>query len=104
MTDHELPMGLLLKGIREIFVDDISALSGISVQELFLWFPKKGITVDVPSSGVIYFNVGIVRKQFLLSLFETSRDCMAVRDGILDEIETSQSGNFKYGVVQQNDG
>ncbi|XWS47143.1 hypothetical protein CRYUN_Cryun14cG0128000 [Craigia yunnanensis] len=58
----------------------IGALSGISSQELFLWFPVKGIRVDVPSSGLIYFDVGVVFKQFSLSLFETPRDCMAVRD------------------------
>ena len=58
----------------------IGALSGISAQELFLWFPVKGIRVDVPSSGLIYFDVGVVFKQFSFSLFETPRDCMAVGD------------------------
>lgn len=57
----------------------IGSLSGISAQELFLWFPVKGIRVDIPSSGVIYFDVGVVFKQFSLSLFETPRDCMVVR-------------------------
>ncbi|CAH8259712.1 unnamed protein product [Arabidopsis lyrata] len=58
----------------------ISDLSGISAQELFLWFPVKGIRVDVPSSGLIYFDVGVVRKQYSLSLFETPRDCVPVRE------------------------
>ncbi|EOX93747.1 Uncharacterized protein TCM_002665 [Theobroma cacao] len=58
----------------------IGALSGITAQELFLWFPVKGIRVDIPSSGLIYFDVGVVFKQFSLSLFETPRDCMAVLD------------------------
>ncbi|XP_022769921.1 uncharacterized protein LOC111313497 isoform X2 [Durio zibethinus] len=58
----------------------IGELSGISAQELFLWFPVKGIRVDVPSSGLIYFDVGVVFKQFSLSLFEAPRDCMVVRD------------------------
>lgn len=57
----------------------IAALSGISAQELFLWFPVKGIRVDIPSSGLIYFDVGVVFKQFSLSLFETPPDCVAVR-------------------------
>lgn len=56
----------------------IGALSGISAQELFLWFPVKGIRVDIPSSGLIYFDVGVIDKQFSLSLFETPPDCMAV--------------------------
>ncbi|VVA96817.1 unnamed protein product [Arabis nemorensis] len=57
----------------------IGDLSGISAQELFLWFPVKGIRVDVPSSGLIFFDVGVVKKQYSLSLFETPRDCVAVR-------------------------
>ncbi|TYI19763.1 hypothetical protein ES332_A07G187600v1 [Gossypium tomentosum] len=58
----------------------IGALSGIAAQELFLWFPVKGIGVDVPSSGLIYFDVGVVVKQLPLSMFETPKDCMAVGD------------------------
>ncbi|GMY13900.1 hypothetical protein FCV25MIE_09139 [Fagus crenata] len=53
----------------------IANLSGISTQELFLWFPVKGIRVDEPSSGVIHFDVGVVDKQFSLSLFESPPDC-----------------------------
>ncbi|KAF8038463.1 hypothetical protein BT93_B1106 [Corymbia citriodora subsp. variegata] len=56
----------------------IGELSGVSAQELFLWFPVKGIRVDVPSSGVIHFDVGVVDKQFSLSLFESPPDCTAV--------------------------
>ncbi|XP_062084122.1 uncharacterized protein LOC133790484 [Humulus lupulus] len=56
----------------------IGNLSGVTAQELFLWFPVKGIRVDVPSSGLIYFDVGVVDKQFSLSLFESPPDCTAV--------------------------
>lgn len=72
----------------------IGSLSGISAQELFLWFPVKGIRVDVPSSGLIYFDVGVVFKQFSLSLFENPRDCMAVRsdnDAVRDGKRTVES-------------
>ena len=55
----------------------IGNLSGVSAQELFLWFPVKGIRVDVPSSGLIHFDVGVVDKQFSLSLFESPPDCTA---------------------------
>ena len=55
----------------------IGELSGMTAQELFLWFPVKGIRVDVPSSGLIYFDVGVVDKQFSLSLFESPPDCAA---------------------------
>ena len=56
----------------------IGGLTGVSAQDLFLWFPVKGIRVDIPSSGVIYFDVGVVRKRYPMSLFETPRDCVAV--------------------------
>ncbi|XVF32064.1 hypothetical protein REPUB_Repub17cG0049800 [Reevesia pubescens] len=89
----------------------IGALSGISAQELFLWFPVKGIRVDVPSSGLIYFDVGVVFKQFSLSLFETPRDCLAARDfesgdSILDgkllaeAIAKGQSAKLRYELDQ----
>ncbi|KAM5562927.1 hypothetical protein ABKV19_017889 [Rosa sericea] len=89
----------------------IGALSGISAQELFLWFPVKGIRVDVPSSGIIYFDVGVVFKQFSLSLFETPPDCTAASpadqadvDGgrlIVDAVSKSKSGKLRYGLDQE---
>lgn len=91
----------------------IGALSGISAQELFLWFPVVGIRVDVPSSGLIYFDVGVVFKQFSLSLFETPRECVAVgrswsdheiRDAKLlaEAVSKSQSGKLRYQLDQEN--
>ncbi|GMI85073.1 hypothetical protein like AT5G16380 [Hibiscus trionum] len=56
----------------------IANLSGMSQQELFLWFPVIGIRVDDPASGLINFDVGVVDKQLSLSLFETPLDCTAV--------------------------
>ncbi|KAJ0988974.1 hypothetical protein J5N97_007330 [Dioscorea zingiberensis] len=53
----------------------ISSLSGVSAQDLFLWLPVKTILVDNPLSGVIYFDVGAVRKQFSRSLFDTPPEC-----------------------------
>ncbi|CAF1920646.1 hypothetical protein HID58_049367 [Brassica napus] len=58
----------------------IGGLSGIKAHDLFLWFPVKGIRVDIPSSGVIYFDVGVVRKQYSMSVFETPKDCVAVEN------------------------
>ncbi|KGN61366.1 uncharacterized protein LOC101222871 [Cucumis sativus] len=55
----------------------IAELAGISSQELFLWFPVKGIRVDLSTSGLIHFDVGVVDKQFSLSLFESPIDCTA---------------------------
>ncbi|KAJ4956614.1 hypothetical protein NE237_013397 [Protea cynaroides] len=86
----------------------IGALSGISAQELFLWFPVKGIRVDIPSSGLIYFDVGVIYKQFSLSLFETPPNCKAVdSDLLLSEsrviattVSKSQSRKFRYEIDQ----
>ncbi|CAI9302138.1 unnamed protein product [Lactuca saligna] len=64
----------------------ISNLSGIAAQDLFLWFPVQGIRVDVPTSGIIYFDVGVVFKQFSLSSFETPRDCTE-----LDDVDASRT-------------
>ncbi|KAK1421840.1 hypothetical protein QVD17_24507 [Tagetes erecta] len=61
----------------------IGGLSGISAQDLFLWFPVKEIRVDIPSSGLIYFDVGVVSKQFSLSSFETPRECLASSNQII---------------------
>ncbi|KAK9919227.1 hypothetical protein M0R45_027837 [Rubus argutus] len=71
----------------------IADLSGVSAQELFLWFPVKGIRVDVPSSGLIYFDVGVVDKQFSLSLFESPPDCTA-----LDPSDPSSSSSNSPSV------
>ncbi|KAE8684624.1 hypothetical protein F3Y22_tig00111105pilonHSYRG00091 [Hibiscus syriacus] len=77
----------------------IGELSGISAQELFLWFPVKGIRVDVPNSGLIYFDVGVVFKQFRLSLFESPRDCLEVQDSEYgDSISEAISKNrYEHG-------
>ncbi|KAI4351276.1 hypothetical protein L6164_005652 [Bauhinia variegata] len=90
----------------------IGALTGISAQDLFLWFPVKGIRVDIPSSGLIYFDVGVVKKQFSLSLFETPPDCMAVRSEeahdfhddkfMAEALLKSQSGGLQYKTDQEN--
>ncbi|KAL5769643.1 hypothetical protein ACOSP7_013797 [Xanthoceras sorbifolium] len=85
----------------------IGELSGVSQQELFLWFPVKGIRVDVPSSGLIYFDVGVVDKQFSLSLFESPRDCTAADPDDGRSAETSSfsdaSQNQSINLERKND-
>ncbi|GAV70743.1 DUF538 domain-containing protein [Cephalotus follicularis] len=81
----------------------IGSLSGIMAQELFLWFPVKGIRVDIPSSGLIYFDVGVVFKQFSLSLFETPRDCMAVTTDAISQVGSQrQLGLLRYELDQES--
>ncbi|KAL0918665.1 hypothetical protein M5K25_010689 [Dendrobium thyrsiflorum] len=85
----------------------ITAISGLSAQELFLWFPVRGIRVDIPSSGLIYFDVGVIYKQFSLSLFETPPDCSPSRDHLLEGsriaqiVSESQSGKLRYDLDQE---
>ncbi|XP_078169865.1 uncharacterized protein LOC144564191 isoform X2 [Carex rostrata] len=54
---------------------EITSISGISALELFIWFPVLEIRVDVPSSGLICFDVGVVYKRYPLSLFELPPLC-----------------------------
>ncbi|ESQ32466.1 hypothetical protein EUTSA_v10005002mg [Eutrema salsugineum] len=82
----------------------IGGLSGISAQELFLWFPVKGIRVDIPNSGLIYFDVGVVRKQYSLSLFETPRDCVAVENEAEFRGNKVQSSMLQFYEVDQSVG
>jgi hypothetical protein len=53
--------------VGEIRYGNITVLTGISVQDVFLWFAVRGIRVNVPSSGVIYFDIDIIFKHFPLS-------------------------------------
>lgn len=90
----------------------IGNLTGISAQELFLWFPVKGIRVDIPSSGLIYFDVGVVSKQFPLSLFETPPDCLAadhpgddeiqVRDSMTQDSAKDLNGELRFRFDQED--
>ncbi|XVF41473.1 hypothetical protein PTKIN_Ptkin01aG0282500 [Pterospermum kingtungense] len=77
----------------------IANLSGMSQQELFLWFPVISIRVDDPSSGLINFDVGVVDKQFSLSLFEIPRECTAVDpDDSHSQSDNSQKRSKSLGI------
>ncbi|CAL1385340.1 unnamed protein product [Linum trigynum] len=73
----------------------IQELSGMSQQELFLWFPVKGIRVDDPKTGLIHFNVGVVDKQFTFSMFEIPGQCV-------DGEQPSQSSDL-YWIQEHYD-
>ncbi|KAI3514751.1 hypothetical protein L1887_13431 [Cichorium endivia] len=79
----------------------IGNLSGISAQDLFLWFPVKEIRVDIPSSGLIYFDVGVVSKQFSLSSFETPRECLASSNQLIAQT-VSKNLSRKLGIQKGN--
>ncbi|CAA2954965.1 uncharacterized protein LOC111398512 [Olea europaea var. sylvestris] len=99
--ENELQYDRNVSGI--LSYGQIDELSGISAQDLFLWFPVKEIRVDIPSSGIIYFDVGVVSKQFSLSSFETPRDCLAVQlpdlqydTHITQSVPKSSRGKLQY--------
>ncbi|KAF8113126.1 hypothetical protein N665_0056s0031 [Sinapis alba] len=56
---------------------------GVSKWDLFLWFLVKGVCVDIPCSGVIYFNVEVVHKRYSIL-------CLRLRE-IVSLLERDQS-------------
>ncbi|RZC47298.1 hypothetical protein C5167_040251 [Papaver somniferum] len=77
----------------------IRELTGIQAQELFLWFPVNVIHVDIPSSGLIYFKLDVVDKQFSLSLFETPPDCTIVGAGRVDPPDLPSNQNVGGDII-----
>ncbi|XP_059297780.1 uncharacterized protein LOC132050528 [Lycium ferocissimum] len=71
----------------------IDLITGISAKDLFLWFQVKKIYVSSSSSGVIYFDVGVVSKQFSLSSFDNPKECVAVQvtTDLEDDVANSKS-------------
>ncbi|KAK1353100.1 Nuclear transition protein like [Heracleum sosnowskyi] len=101
MYENELHYDRNVSGV--LTPGKIDQLSGISARDLFLWFQVQEIRVDIPSSGLIYFDVGVVSKQFSLSSFETPKECLAVQlsdsRGFIEQPAAaykSSDGNFRY--------
>lgn len=85
----------------------IDELTGLEAQDLFLWLQVMSIRVDVPTTGLIYFDVGAASKRFPLSLFETPPECVAVRAGSQQRKQTlqkGQSGRLRYKLDQGTSG
>ncbi|KAG6387699.1 hypothetical protein SASPL_152891 [Salvia splendens] len=97
--ENELHYDMNISGTLQF--GQIDQLSGISAQDLFLWFPVIEIRVDIPSSGLIYFDVGVVSKQFSLSSFETPRDCLAVSEPDLQLGRQAVETFSKDSIVEQ---
>ncbi|KAJ6849250.1 uncharacterized protein M6B38_269685 [Iris pallida] len=60
----------------------LSAVTGLSQEELFLWLPVKEISVADQKSGVISFDIGVARKQLSASVFENPPECQPEESGI----------------------
>ncbi|XP_014496426.1 uncharacterized protein LOC106758044 [Vigna radiata var. radiata] len=84
----------------------IDALTGLQALDLFLWLEVMSIRVDVPTTGLIYFDVGTVYKRFPLSLFETPPECVAVRSKQHHAPPQghSQSGRLEFKLDQGTSG
>ncbi|OMO80978.1 hypothetical protein CCACVL1_12681 [Corchorus capsularis] len=57
----------------------ITDLKGIQVQRFLFWFDVDEITVDLPPSNNIYFQVGFINKKLNVDQFMTVHSC---RDGV----------------------
>ncbi|KAJ8553030.1 hypothetical protein K7X08_020423 [Anisodus acutangulus] len=77
----------------------IDLITGISAKDLFLWFQVKKIYVSSSSSGVIYFDVGVVSKQFSLSSFDNPKECTAVQVAI--DLEDDDDGNYSKNLSRK---
>ncbi|KAK7339042.1 hypothetical protein VNO77_19684 [Canavalia gladiata] len=83
----------------------IDGLAGLEAQDLFLWLRVMSIRVDVPSTGLIYFDVGAANKRFPLSLFETPPECVAVRSqDAVPRFPQGQSGKLRYKLDRGTSG
>nr|GMC50762.1 uncharacterized protein LOC109182507 [Ipomoea batatas]GMD23793.1 uncharacterized protein LOC109182507 [Ipomoea batatas]GME12778.1 uncharacterized protein LOC109182507 [Ipomoea batatas]GME21513.1 uncharacterized protein LOC109182507 [Ipomoea batatas] len=74
--ENEIHFDMNVSGVLRY--GQMEEVDGIAAQDLFLWFPVKGIRVDVPSSGLVYFDVGVVSKEFSFSSFDTPRECTVI--------------------------
>ncbi|XP_078434438.1 uncharacterized protein LOC144705559 isoform X1 [Wolffia australiana] len=99
--DDELHYDVEITGT--IGYGQMTGLAGIAAKELFLWLPVKGIRVDVPSSGIIYFDVGVVLKQFPVSVFEIAPDCDVDRSSLaLDEVYGRNSVEVRQKIERNS--
>ncbi|WOL12991.1 hypothetical protein Cni_G21760 [Canna indica] len=73
---------------------------GWSTEELFLWFPVKGILIADPSSGVILFDIGLAHKQLSASVFEDPPECCPDAEAIRGSGEEFH-GRKRVGFQQQ---
>ncbi|KAL2940767.1 hypothetical protein RDABS01_029117 [Bienertia sinuspersici] len=56
-------------------IGSISDLKGIQVKKFFVWLNLDEVQVDLPPSGSIYFQIGIINKKLSVHQFETVRSC-----------------------------
>ncbi|KAJ0559816.1 hypothetical protein HanHA300_Chr06g0204581 [Helianthus annuus] len=79
----------------------IGGLSGISAQDLFLWFPVKEIRVDVPSSGLIYFDVVLFQSSFRSQVLKYPWSVWRLRISLLLRMTVHLEQNCRSTASQQ---
>ncbi|KAJ6334107.1 hypothetical protein OIU78_011085 [Salix suchowensis] len=109
---HGLPIGLLPKGVKEFKIDETGRFEVHLDQACNAKFESE-LHYDMNVTGLIYFDVGVVFKEFSLSLFEMPKDCVSsARDGeivalrhrkfIADAVAKSQPGKLRHELDQEN--
>ncbi|XP_026661535.2 uncharacterized protein LOC103709876 [Phoenix dactylifera] len=75
---------------------------GVAQEELFLWLPVREIVVADPSSGVIFFDIGVAHKQLSLSLFEYPPQCQPGTEGeLVPGIGEGFRGRHEKGLEEE---
>ncbi|KAK2644295.1 hypothetical protein Ddye_019490 [Dipteronia dyeriana] len=74
-------------------------LEGLSQEELFLWFPVKGITVNDP--GLILIDIGFAHKQLSLSLFEDPPVCNLQDDTPFQKIRKKMQIDQAFEIIER---
>ncbi|KAK4857731.1 hypothetical protein QYF36_005287 [Acer negundo] len=75
-------------------------LEGLSQEELFLWFPVKGIIVNDP--GLILIDIGFAHKQLSLSLFEDPPVCnLQGKDTLIQRIGKKMGIDQAFEIIER---
>ncbi|XP_062189511.1 uncharacterized protein LOC133892638 [Phragmites australis] len=75
----------------------LRGVEGLAQEELFVWFPVKGILVDDKEAGVIQFDIGYAHKRLSRSLFEEPPDCKPSAAGGMGAADAARR-NDRQGV------
>ncbi|KAG8471391.1 hypothetical protein CXB51_036356 [Gossypium anomalum] len=78
----------------------ITDLKGIQVKRFLFWLDVDEITVDLPPSGSIYFQVGFINKKLDVDQFQTVHSC---RDGVTGSCKYSWKSVLQESGVTVNE-
>ncbi|MBA0667039.1 hypothetical protein Goklo_000164 [Gossypium klotzschianum] len=78
----------------------ITDLKGIQVKRFLFWLDVDEITVDLPPTGSIYFQVGFINKKLDVDQFQTVHSC---RDGVTGSCKYSWKSVLQESGVTVNE-